>query len=73
MTEQLETAIKAVQLYAETHPRPTHVNQGQAAEMLNLSYPTIRKLVRCGTLPLNDFGLIPIEAIDRARASRKAA
>ena len=31
MTEQLETAIKAVQLYAETHPRPTHVNQGQAA------------------------------------------
>ena len=71
--DELEVALKAVRIYAETHPRPTHVNQGQAAEMLCLSYPTVRKLVRNGTLPLNDCGLIPIEAIDRARASRKAA
>lgn len=72
MTE-LQIAIKAVQLYAEMHPRPTQVNQCQAAEMLGISYPTVRKLVRSGILPLNDCGLIPIEAIDRARAGQKAA
>lgn len=30
---ELEIAIKAVQLYAETHPRPSHVTQTQAAEI----------------------------------------
>ncbi len=35
----LETAIKAVQLYAEMHPRPPHVNQQQAAEMLHPDCP----------------------------------
>lgn len=29
-----EIALKAVQLYAEMHPRPPHVTQAQAAEML---------------------------------------
>lgn len=72
MTE-LQIAIKAVQMYAEMHPRPTQVNQSQAAEMLGISYPTVRKLVRSGILPLNRCGLIPIEAIDRARAEQKAA
>ena len=73
MTDVLSIAVKAVQIYAETHPRPTQVNQSQAAEMLSISYPTVRKLVRSGILPLNDCGLIPIESIDRARAERKAA
>ena len=72
MTE-LQIAIKAVQMYAEMHPRPTQVNQSQAAEMLGISYPTVRKLVRSGILPLNSCGLIPIEAIDRARAEQRAA
>ena len=31
--DELEVALKAVRIYAETHPRPTHVNQCQAAEM----------------------------------------
>lgn len=69
MTE-LQIALKAVQMFAETHPRPTHVTQTQAAEMLNLSRDTIRKLTRTGTLKLNAFGMIPIELID---AARKAA
>ncbi|MDE1545954.1 helix-turn-helix domain-containing protein [Dechloromonas agitata] len=73
MTDVLSIAVKAVQIYAETHPRPTQVNQSQAAEMLGLSYPTVRKLIHSGVLPLNYCGLIPIEAIDRARAERKAA
>ena len=64
----LEVALKAVSIYAETHPRPPHVTQVQAAEMLQRSIPTIRKLVRAGTLRLNKFGMIPIVDIDRALA-----
>ncbi len=71
--DDLDIAIKAVRAYAEMHPRPTQVNQTQAAQMLGISHPIVRKLVPSGVLPLNDCGKIPIEAIDRARASRKAA
>lgn len=72
-TEIIETALKAVQLYAETHPRPTHVNLGQAAEMLGVSRVTLRKIIATGEIRLNAFGMIPIEQIDRTRAARKAA
>ena len=68
----LAIATQAVRLYAESHPRPTQVNQSQAAEMLRLSRPTIRALLRRGSLKLNACGLIPIEAIDRIRAEPKA-
>lgn len=63
MTE-LEIATKAVRLYAETHPRPIHVTQQQAAEMLDLSPPTISRLVRAGKLKLNAAGRIPIAQVD---------
>lgn len=33
----LEIATRAVRLYAESHPRPPHVTQAQAGEMLRLS------------------------------------
>lgn len=68
----LDIAVRAVQLYAETHPRPTQVTQAQAAHMLGLSEPTVRKLVRAGVLPLNKCGRIPIEAVDAARAAMEA-
>lgn len=68
----IETALKAVQLYAEQHPRPSHVTQKQAAEMTGRSEPTIRKMVRAGIFSLNEFGLIPIVEIDRALARRAA-
>lgn len=64
--EQLKTAIKAVQIFAETHPRPVHVSQTQAAKMLGISRQTISKMLRNGTLSLNKFGLISITEIDRA-------
>ena len=64
MTEQLEIAIQAVKLYAETHPRPPHVTQKQAATMLGLSAPTVSRLVKTGRLKLNGVGLIPIAQID---------
>lgn len=62
----LEVALKAVSLYAETHPRPPHVTQVQAAEMIGKSVPTVRKMVRAGVLRLNQCGMIPISDIDRA-------
>ena len=46
-------------------PRPPHVNQAQAAEMLDLSPPTVKKLINSGKLRLNDAGLIPMADIDR--------
>ena len=60
--------MRAVRLYAESHPRPTQVNQLQAAEMLGLSRVTIGKMVRHGKLRLNKCNMIPIEQIDRALA-----
>jgi hypothetical protein len=61
---ELDLAAKAVQLYAERHPRPPHVNQKQAAEMLGVSSRTIYNMIRAGTLKLNKCGMIPIEMID---------
>lgn len=68
MTETLEIAIKAVQLYAESHPRPSHVTQTQAAEMLGISRWTVRRMIEAGTLKLNRCGLIPVSQIDRVLA-----
>jgi len=62
---QLETAIKAVQMYAETHPRPVHVSQAQACEMLDISAPTLLKLIRKKQINLNAAGRIPITEIDK--------
>lgn len=65
MTE-LEIARKAVEIYATMHPRPPHVTQAQAAIMLGLSVPTVRKLIRAGTIRLNKCGMVPVTEIDRA-------
>jgi hypothetical protein len=69
MTE-LQIAVKAVQMYAETHPRPVHVTQKLAAEMLNLSEQTVGKMVKTGRIKLNDCGMIPITEIDRVLQAR---
>ena len=61
----LGVAVMAVQLYAEMHPRPPHVNQQQASEMLGLSHVTVRKMIRAGTIKMNGAGQIPISEIDR--------
>ncbi|HDR9029934.1 helix-turn-helix domain-containing protein [Burkholderia vietnamiensis] len=66
--EVISVARRAVQLYAETHPRPTQVTQLQAAEMLGLSRATVSKMVKTGQLKLNRCGMIPIEQVDEARA-----
>lgn len=61
---ELRIAFRAVQLYAETHPRPTQVTQKQAAEMLGVHPKTVRNYVAAGKLKLNGCGLIPISAVD---------
>ena len=68
--EHLAIATKAVEIYAATHPRPVHVTLKQAAEMMDITYPTLRKLIDCGILKLNLTGKIPIVLIDRAIAAR---
>lgn len=59
-------AVRAVQLYAESHPRPSQVTQEQAAEMLGISRATVSRMVKFGTLKLNKVGRIPISQIDKA-------
>jgi predicted site-specific integrase-resolvase len=58
-----------MKLYAETHPRPTQVNQQQAAEMLRVSPKTVHNYIRAGLLKLNGCGLLPIEAVDKIRTA----
>lgn len=70
--EELKIACKAVQLYAESHPRPVHVTQAQAAEMLGITARTVHTLVRTGKLKLNGIGRIPIAQIDELIAARNA-
>lgn len=73
MNEALEIATKAVQLYAEQHPRPSHVTKAQAAEMLGLSHPTLTKLIAQGAIRMNKVGKIPVSEIDRALVARQAS
>ena len=69
-TNTLAIALQAVRLYAEMHPRPSHVTQHQACEIMGRSHPTIRKMIRSGELRLNAAGLIPMSEIDRAMAPK---
>lgn len=61
----IDIAFQAVRMYAEAHPRPGFVNLLQAAEMLSVSVPTVRKMIRTGKLKRNERGLIPSAEIDR--------
>jgi excisionase family DNA binding protein len=67
----LSVALKAVQLYADLHPRPAQVTQTQAAEMLGLSRATVCRMVQTGHISLNKCGLISIAEIDRLLQSPK--
>lgn len=67
--EMVRIAARAVQLYAETHPRPTQVSQAQAADMLGVSTRTVRNYIVARKLKLNGCGQIPIEAVDKIRSA----
>jgi excisionase family DNA binding protein len=69
---ELETAVQAVEIYAARHPRPVQVTITQAAQMLGLSRPTVRNLMKAGKLSFNGCGLIPIEQIDRLLLAKTA-
>lgn len=66
---ELRIAVKAVRLYAETHPRPTQVTRRQAAEMLGKSERTVRTYIRARLLKPNRAGLLPIEDVDALRSA----
>ena len=65
----LALAARAVQMYAEMHPRPTQVTQAQAAAMLGIHRHTVAKLIAAGELRLNGCGMIPVEQVDRVRST----
>lgn len=67
--EIITIAAAAVQRYAETHPRPPHVTQSQAAEMLGVSRSTMSRMVKCGFYKLNKVGMIPMSQIDESIAA----
>jgi len=64
--QMIACAAKGAQFYAEQHPRPSQVNAVQAAEMLEVSAPTVRKMIRDGRIKLNKLGMISVSEIDRA-------
>jgi excisionase family DNA binding protein len=64
MTDETKAALKALELFSARHPRPSQVNQKQAAEMLGVSARTIYNMLKAGTLKLNRCGMIPIEQVD---------
>lgn len=68
--DALRIATRAVQLYAETHPRPVQVNQHQAAEMLGVAPRTVRRYIRAGRLKLNGAGQLSIDAVDALLSSQ---
>lgn len=69
----LDLAIKAVQHYAETHPRPSHVTRAQAANMLGLNAVKVGRMVKSGDIKVNKCGRIPIIEVDLALKAREAA
>ena len=71
-TTPLDIAVKAVRIYAETHPRPSQVTQAQAAEMLGISRPTFAKLIRSGKVSLNGCGQVSIGDVDRLLETQAA-
>ena len=66
----LETIVNLV---VSIWPRPALVTRAQAAEMLGLSEPTVRKLIRLKKIMLSEDGKIPISEIDRLILVRRAA
>lgn len=64
-THALDIAVKAVRLYAETHPRPIHVTMKQAGQMLGVTRQTVAKYVRAGLLRLDGTGMIPTLEVDK--------
>ena len=66
----IRAAMIAIDQYSVAHPRPSHVTMRQAAEMLDISHPTLKKLFDNGTLKLNLTGRIPITLIDQVLAAR---
>lgn len=66
--EAVQEAMR--KLPSRDKPRPPHVNQAQAADMLDMSTTTLRKLIKAGELSLNRCGMIPIDQIDQVLMGR---
>lgn len=61
---------EVIRIANAVRPRPEHVTRDQAAKMLNVSAPTLRRLIVRGVLKPNACGRIPITQIDAALAAQ---
>ncbi|MFT4068959.1 helix-turn-helix domain-containing protein [Paraburkholderia sp.] len=68
--ELLRIVERAIDIYEAQSPRPPHVTIKEAAKTLGLSRQTVSKMLHAGQFKHNKCGLIPIEQIDAALASR---
>lgn len=66
-------SAEAVKVALAMHPQPSMVTQKQAAQMLGLSEPTIRKMILDGKIQLNDANMVPISEINRLTMPKRAA
>lgn len=64
-SEVIDLIDSAIERVFAKKPRPSLVNQKQAAEMLCVSEATMSKWVRTGRIRLNKAGYISITEIDR--------
>lgn len=65
-------ARRAIEMMAVMKPRPSSVNKTQASEMLNISLPTLRRLLATGAIRLNKAGMISTVDIDTFLAEKAA-
>lgn len=64
VAEMTARRVGAMMLAKASNMRPLHVNQTQAAEMLDLSVSTISRMVKSGQIRLNKCGMIPVEQLE---------
>lgn len=66
-------AAEGARVALAMHPQPAQVTQKQAAQMLGLSEPTIRKMILDNKIQLNDVGQVPISEINRLTIPKRVA
>ena len=66
-------AAEGARVALAMHPQPSMVTQKQAAQMLGLSEPTIRKMILDGKIQLNDVSQVPISEINRLTMPKRTA
>lgn len=71
-SEALAIAIRAAEIALAARPAPSTITLGQAAEVLGVSRPTARRMLRGAGIFVNAGGKYRIEDVWRARGALPA-